>query len=232
MSCFHSISLDCPHCLKSEVGFTFVAAAPRKPGVKTDMPFQATYEAGAEFNTFWRCNVCGDGIVIIAKAKNKWTDSPSATKTFEDVFEKQQVYPKHYEPAVPKDTPLDIAELFIKGQEYLKTNDFEACALKLRRVIDLYVDKNKNKGEDVKAVINRLVADGEVAPCIAKWAFDIKYLESQTLHGFRDINPEEAQDFVTFTELFLTCIYTIPEMLKKRIKRPEQTSAEPGASRL
>jgi hypothetical protein len=181
-------------------------------------------------NTFWTCNTCGTGIVMEVEASPFPGPGSAGMTGFLNDCRKLKVHPANGYTMVPPETPEEIAGTFTRGVHLYRHNDFECSALKMRRVLEKFIELEKEKAEnDVRKIIARMVDDGRVPRCLADWANKFRQLESDALHGFITVTPEEAGEFVVFTELFLTCIYAVPAILARRGKA-SSSSSEPGAS--
>jgi hypothetical protein len=223
------IGLNCPYCGAENAGFTFVALTKRNCGdynVAIDRNYVCNDDE-ERMNSFWTCNICAGGITITVK--------PIATlnlKTVDDVgfwgyYDPLNVYPSNNCAVAPTNTPPEMAKVFVWGANLLNREDFEGCALKMRRILDMSHVGYRIPGEKIKDRIERLVKDGLIQKCLADWAEQFRQFESEELHGFRSATKEEVHEYVAFTELFLTCMYTIPAILKKRGKPSKKSSSAP-----
>jgi hypothetical protein len=239
MARFESTALDCPHCFKLGAGLTNIGIVPRKPGTKIDMPINNHYEAGTEFSTFWRCNLCGNGIIIAVKTKNKWHDSPNSSKVFEDVFETVQIFPQITLTELPDHMPEEVANAFKDAEICYRGGGFDLSITGMRTVLEralvAYSNMNSIKRDapitELKNLcqeIKTLAKDNYLTASMADWADIIKDFGNDSSHRPCHKNVKwMAEEIKNFTIMFLTYAFTMPYKVKELRKLREQSSSAP-----
>jgi hypothetical protein len=196
------LTLPCPHCDAEKVGFEPRGAVPYRPGVAITM-------------LFMQCEGCGGGIVVYItsppQSVTAWMQGAVASPG--TIF---KIFPEASQPKAPADVPVNIGKAYLSGLENLRRPDgANAAAIMFRRTVELAVKKLNPDGKgDLKTRIAALPPD-LATPAMKDWATHIRFGGNDATHEEDDFSEEDAKVLHTFSEMFLTYAFMLPEMLKR-----------------
>jgi len=64
--------------------------------------------------------------------------------------------------------------------------------------------------------------DGALTRDMAQWAHQIRHLGNEAAHEEEPFSEDDAEDLRSFTDLLLRYLFTLPGMLEKARKKPEE----------
>jgi hypothetical protein len=209
------IALDCPHCGVQNVQFQSVANVrrPQNPNM---------------FTVFFACNACAGGVAAtIVKAGNYQEphqvagnplDQPNIYRLTDDF------YPAPPTIAAPLHTPDRVARYYLQAVVNERARHADAAGAMCRKAVEAAINAVDAtlKGPLVKR-IDGLEASRQITPALKDWAHAIRLDGNDAVHG-DDFTEEEAAQIISFTELFLMYVFTLPGMLAER-----KAKREPGA---
>jgi hypothetical protein len=104
-----------------------------------------------------------------------------------------------------------------------------------RKVLD--VSTQKLLGEDAKKFstiqkrIDELASRHALTPDLQEWAHVVRLEGNDASHDEDPYTQEEADELLSFVDLYLTYVYTMPGKLKARRERAEKEKAEIAAKK-
>jgi hypothetical protein len=228
----NSIALDCPHCHTKKAGFTFVTHTLIEE-FTFQTPSRVAGKKSSVFNTFWTCNTCKKGIVIVAKPKRPSSDDPfQLNQLFDDIFDRESTHPKYEASTAPDDTPENIATRFIQGDENLRQRMFEPAAIMFRKALELSAKSllDMKGNQNLREMIGKLTAERNVIDSMKDWATRIKAFGNDAAHEEDPITEDEAQAARDFAEAFLIYCYKLPAMVARWKAFNQPSAASPSSA--
>lgn len=216
-----SINHDCPHCTTQRIGFTL--AAETKLGAPRPKDWTVLY----------KCNKCQGGLVVEYTVQvNHGHLSPSACNVDPATvgFGVVRFYPGKMPPSTPAFTPEPLANYFKQAVDALQSGSADASGAMSRKVVD--VSTQKLLGEDAKKFttiqkrIDELAARNLLTPDLKEWAHVVRLEGNDASHDEDPYTPEEADELLSFVDLYLTYVYAMPGRLKLRRENAEKVKAE------
>lgn len=125
---------------------------------------------------------------------------------------------KPKETKAPDFTPDNVAGFFFQGEESFRSKHFDAAGAMYRKALDtatLNIDPDL-KGKNLYQRIEALADQFAITPAMRDWAHGIRSLGNDAVHDEVPFTEDQAKDLQTFTELFLTYVYTLLGMLAQR----------------
>tara|TARA_R100001230_G_C5630583_1_gene138330 strand:- start:104 stop:709 length:606 start_codon:yes stop_codon:yes gene_type:complete len=124
-----------------------------------------------------------------------------------------QPYPAKTTTKAPDHVPEKIARAFIEAQENLNKGNLETCVLLCGKAMDLST-KSFDSTWKLERRLKKLATEGMLTRDMADWAEEIRLDRNTAIHEDHDFTPDQAKAIVSFTEAFLTYIYTLPAMVE------------------
>ena len=211
-----AISADCPHCNSKRMGFSFVAEtglAPQKPG---------------EFMVLFKCNKCQGGLVVEYKLYvNHGQASPGKCPSDPEAlgFIATNRYPGEMPSNLPSDIPTPLDRYLSQAMEGIQSGHYDASGAMCRKVID--VSTQKLLGEDsskygtIQKRIDALAVKNMLTPDLKDWAHQVRLGGNDAAHDEDPYTQDEAEELLSFVELYLTYVYSMPGRLAARRKKAE-----------
>jgi len=215
-----SINHDCPHCATKRMGFTFAAEA------KLFAP------RTRDWLVLFKCNKCQGGLVVEYHFRtNHGHASPGVTNVDPSTvgFSPVKYYPGRMPPSMPAFTPEPLDRYFQQAIDALQGDSPDASGAMSRKVID--VSTQKLLGEDAKKFgtiqkrIDELASRHILTPDLQEWAHVIRLEGNDASHDEDPYTIAEADELLSFVELYLTYVYAMPGRLKARRERAEKEKA-------
>lgn len=206
------MALTCPHCHVENVQFKSVAA---------------TWNGEDGWTTFYVCNSCKGGIVADVARVNSRAPDPHAVDGRVDeaagAYLVRQTMPRADPPVAPAYTPDRVARYFLQAVRTHRAGDYDAAGAMCRKAIEagIFALDEKLTGALMKR-IDALAAAHEITPALQQWAHAIRLDGNEAVHG-DDFTDDQAEQIVSFAELFLMYVFTLPGMLAER--KAKQTPA-------
>ncbi len=189
----------CPHCHKQNVGFISIAYYLRPDG---------------DAVALYQCNACHHGVVIetLLYAFGDATNHIDALR----------IYPEPIDESAPHGTPPAIADRYREAVNSLNSGNFRAASIMARNTLEaVAVSLSAPKGSLAKQ-LRWLVVQQKISPVLFQWAEEIREFGNGAAHDAeRDSSPtqDDAMDAVSFTEIFLHYIYTLPTRIAEVRRR-------------
>lgn len=172
------------------------------------------------------CNYCGEIMVLkLRGVPGAYLDSAYGhiivnldTNTLMSI---DGYYPVIEGFAVPQHCPKKVESTFRESIENLQRGNFETAIFLCGRALDLST-KAMDQAWKLEKRLKQLAADGKITTDMANWAEEIRLDRNTATHEEHDFTEGEATDIVTFTEAFLTYVYSLPALISsRRAKRDE-----------
>lgn len=197
---------DCPHCETKDMAFSSFAATKRKD--------------------FWvtalQCNGCHSGYVIELETQSvKGPHEYQGDIESNNYYKITAEYPREIEKSTPEYLPENIAKFYNQAMSALRRNDYDSSAMMSRKVLEVSV-KNihpDGKGSLYKR-IETLANEGLITSDLKDWAHLIREDGNESAHEEVPVTQKFAESILSFTELFLLYIFTMPGMVSNR--KPEK----------
>jgi hypothetical protein len=221
-----SIEHDCPHCTTKRIGFTLAAETRFGPPRPKD------------WMVLYKCNKCQGGLVVEYTFQvNHGYASPSACNVDPGTvgFTPRSFYPGKMPPSTPAFTPEPLDKYFKQAVDAFQNGSPDASGAMCRKVVD--VSTQKLLGEDAKKFgtiakrIDELAARSLLTPDLQKWAHVVRLEGNDASHDEDPYTPEEADELLSFVDLYLTYVYAMPGRLKLRRESAEKEKAEAAAKK-
>jgi len=207
--------INCPHCKAEQVGARITSGA------------QLPDEAG-ETRYFFVvvCRKCDFPSIIVARRTATRVGDGAAlikhvSRTDHDPVP-NVIKPVSMIPAVdagqtPDDLPANVASAYSEACDCLKRGAVISAAMGFRLTLEratraLGGDPGKSLAERIAA----LAGKHALPPTLSKWAGEIGLISSEPLDQDTDPSPQELHSASGFTEMFLTCAFSLPARIERR----------------
>jgi len=200
---------QCPHCDKDNVAFISILS-------------QYITEINS-YITFFTCGNCNYGLVAhIIYRGNKPGQSPNPHEFHSGIntsngFIIVEIYPKPVPIDAPAHVPDNIRNFYLQSIKSFRNELWDASALMSRKVIEA-ICKHLDPGVtgDLKKRIEKLAASHIITDSMKEWAHEIRLEGNSAAHDELPFSKENAKDLLSFSELFLMYVFTLPCMLATR----------------
>jgi hypothetical protein len=220
------ISAKCPHCQTDKMAFSWVADKPLPPPRK------------GEFLTLFSCNKCGSGLVAEYHFRiNHGYSTPGACNGDPESagFQSFKKYPGTMPSAIPSHTPTPLDRYFSQAADALLSGHSDASGAMSRKVVDVSTQQLLKEGSkkygNIRDRIDALAATNLLRPELKDWAHQIRLGGNDAAHDQDPYTIEEASELLSFVELYLTYVYSLPGRLKTRRDAAEQAKQEEKAKK-
>jgi hypothetical protein len=130
-------------------------------------------------------------------------------------------YPKEIGREIPDDVPEKIGNTYEEALDNLHRRKYETSILLCGKALDL-ATKGMDPAWKLEQRLKKLAAEGKITAAMAGWAQEIRLDRNTAIHEDEDFTQKDADDIVTFTEAFLTYIYTLPALIDSRRQSPDE----------
>ncbi|WP_138612814.1 DUF4145 domain-containing protein [Pseudoalteromonas sp. S3785] len=129
-------------------------------------------------------------------------------------------YPRKIETSIPEFLPDNVQNFFSQAISALRSENFDSASMMSRKVLEVSVKKihPESQGSLYKR-IESLESDGLITGDLKDWAHIIREDGNESAHEEEPVTREFAEEIISFTELFLLYVFTMPGMVKA--KKPE-----------
>ncbi|MGH1376121.1 MAG: DUF4145 domain-containing protein [Alphaproteobacteria bacterium] len=201
----------CPHCGSTNSTFT-------RYGEFKDPNEQS------RFNLSFSCGGCHQGVcasVFSTKGKPPSHHRGFLNNTSE--FRILSVYPEISEAASPDHLPNNIASFFIQASKSLQDNSYDASSMMSRKTLEAAVKTLglETEGNLFKR-IEALEKSGIITSDLKEWAHLIRKDGNGAAHEEQPVTKQYAEDLLSFTEMFLTYTFTMPQRIKNKMPQPQE----------
>jgi hypothetical protein len=189
----------------------------------------------SQWLAFFSCNRCQGGLVVeyLFSSGMGYHDIQSIPgDPSENGFTQRKMYPQPVPMKLPAHTPTPLDRYYQQASDSLRRGDFDASGAMSRKVVDvstklLLGDEAKKHG-NIQSRINAVAEKGLIIPDLRDWAHQIRLGGNEAAHDEEPYAQEEAEDLLSFTELYLTYVYTLPGQLAARKDRRAGAAETPG----
>lgn len=207
--------LDCPHCSKKDVFFAQKGYFGYKYVDESD-----------QYIVFFTCGACNQG--VMADVRGKHGNTPAK---FDNDYQKYgnftvlDIYPKAKSAIASEHVPNDIANYYKQAIDNLERGFWDSAALMGGKVLEVtfktkYPDITGNFGRLVDR-INELASLHILTEPMKDWAHQVRLIRNDAAHSIDMIQEQDAKDLMSFVEMFLMYVFTLPAMLEARRNRGE-----------
>lgn len=207
-------TLDCPHCKTSKSG----------------MRSRVVIFTGVDYRVPLSCPHCDEVVIVGADAHTRYERASWSDSTVFNLDDPQSVihrkyiqYPRDMKREVPNDVPEKIGNAYEEALDNLHRKRFETAVLLCGKAMDL-ATKDMDPAWKLDKRLKKLAADGKITSAMADWAEEIRIDRNTAIHEDEEFSAEDAEDIVTFTEAFLTYIFTLPALIASRREQPGNTA--------
>src|SRR5229473_2748225 len=204
-----SVFNDCPHCTAKRMGFTLVGETSLAPVRKNG------------WMVLFTCNKCQGGLVAeYIKQVEYGVSTPGGCNADPTKlgFDLVKLYPGTMPQVMPAFTPVPLDRFYNQAVDALRSGNPDASGAMSRKVVD--VSTKKLLGEDskkyntIKQRIDALAENGALTSDLKDWAHVVRLEGNDASHDEDPYTQEEADELLSFVELYLTYVYTLPGKLK------------------
>jgi hypothetical protein len=217
-----SILADCTNCGGQNVGFE-IAAEHLTPG-------------GGDWFTLLFCGKCRSGLMVSFRRNLNNYNSPMkcpGDPTDGGHYTLLARYPQPQPSQAPDHLPKAIADYFLEAADNFKRAAYTSSGFMSRKVIE--VSTKRQLGEEAKNYrdnrqrIDALAASGAITGDLQDWAHHVRLGGNEAVHEDVPFDKDQAQDLLSFTELYLTYVYSLPGRLRVRRGLPALEETPPPA---
>ncbi|MHA1528464.1 MAG: DUF4145 domain-containing protein [Alphaproteobacteria bacterium] len=207
--------INCPHCKAEQVAARITSGA------------QLPDEAGETRYFFVLvCRKCGFPSIIVARRTATRVGDGAAlikhvSRTDRDpvpnVIEPVGMIPAADAGQTPDDLPANVASAYAEARDCLKRGAVISAAMGFRLTLERATRAlNGDPGKSLAERIAALAGNHALPPTLNKWAGEIALISSEPLDQDSDPSPEELHSASGFTEMFLTCAFSLPARIDRR----------------
>ncbi|MDR5611431.1 MULTISPECIES: DUF4145 domain-containing protein [unclassified Arsenophonus] len=209
-----SFDITCPHCLKDNAVLEGFSERNRNNTNIYDVPFF--------------CRSCEQtGVAVVKSFTNSGPYEGSCKDNNVNIviprdnslYTLVKVYPEPKTNTCPDAVPIRAAKFFIESKDDLQLQRYETCVMNCRKVIDISTKElleKEAKNEKLSQRISMLQAKDRITEQMKNWAHIIRIDSNGAVHSDEEFTPEEAEEILNFTELFLLYAFTLPAMVESR----------------
>lgn len=197
----------CPHCNTEGVMFTGNA-------LNTDAGVRAPVE----------CSYCGEMVVLKVGGLSEKMDTDQATNMFistvinldtrYDVWIDDS-YPIVKDVETPPHCPERISDTFREALENLQRKKYETAIFLCGKTLDIST-RSMDQSWKLEKRLKVLADKGKITADMASWAEEIRLDRNTAAHEDFVLSETDATDIVSFTEAFLTYMYSLPALIESR----------------
>ena len=223
-------TISCPHCHADPVGARITSGA------------QLPDEDG-ETRYFFVvvCRECGFPSIIVARRTATRLGDGAALiehvcrtdrNPIPNFIEPVAMIPAADAGQTPDDLPANVASAYAEARDCLKRGAVISAAMGFRLTLERAtraLDGDPKKS--LEARIAALAGNHTLPPALGKWAGEIGLIRGEPLGQDTDPSPGELRSASGFTEMFLTCAFSLPAQIDRRRNLdagPDQAAATGG----
>ncbi len=185
-----TLKMECPHCYAKNIDFVMVYRHKVDENISHDI---------------FACSHCNHAVILEKQKKNnKW------------IF--VQSFPEGSIIEVPKYLPNNIENFLIQGIKSLPENPDAAGAM-FRKSLEVglnHIMPEHLKDKSIYSQIQLAVKQNYISDELGQWADIIRIDGNEATHSVEPFNVDQAEILRQFTEIFLSQIFTLPTLVKKR----------------
>ena len=199
------ILTNCPHCGGKSVAFQSFAE-------------RRFTQDPSLFVVAFTCGACEQGLMRVYQTGGS-TAHLIVTDPAKSGCAVRTTYPSAVPSTAPVHTPDNIARYFIQGADNLKQRNWDAAGTMCRKSVDVStkaLSLEADKPKVLKQRIDALATRGLITSDLQQWAHMIRDLGNDAAHEEEPFTEDEARELHSFTDLYLTYVYTLPLTLAAR----------------
>ena len=216
-----TIPRTCPHCRKENVVFTVRAEIPWDKEKRFDPRAQPMF-----FQTLATCGNCGRAVVALFRRSSATTPTPLDFPGQYDTIagnvsplELVDIFPKPTPREPPRHLPENVERAMREAYRGLDGRAPTSAVIMARKAVELALDHLGVPAGRLAERIDRARGMGLIAPALADWAHEIRLMGNEAAHSDMldpDEDRAEAEEAISFTEMFLQYTITLPEEIRRR----------------
>lgn len=211
----------CPHCRTVDQGFTL------RHEYAHFLPLSGHQADAALFS----CNGCSKPIAAVAVRVSNgvgslWTQAGQFTPyTADQYWVVMEMYPPEYKAGeAPKLTPANVASYFNQGCGALERGHWDTAGMGFGKALDIATKRliREAAGDDCPALksalqkrIDWLFEKNKLTEQLKDWAHIVRIERNDATHEEEPFTKEEAEQLKSFTDIFLTYVFTLPGEIAK-----------------
>lgn len=209
----YTVKLICPYCIK-ETGAVVTCIDSYSPAEERSVAGKTLKYV--HFHCLCKCPDCKNPILVTAettldgyenirKSIEEFQFSPSLT--FIKVL---KYYPEPPKPYTHESLPDEVKTLYADLQRILWEGKSPSIVVSgCRSVLEASLNALQAKGNSIKEKIDYLYETHAITKVLADWAHHIRIEGNFAIHEIKT-TPEEAQEIVEFTKIFLIYTFELP----------------------
>jgi hypothetical protein len=201
------------------------------------MAFNMRVEAGVQkpqagFIVLSTCGKCEGGLCsryirAVATEYHSPMQCPSDPIGFNWVLVEE--YPAPKSPDVPAYLTPQLRRYFEQAANALQRQDWDASGAMSRKVVDVSTQQrlgtDAKKFGTIKQRIDELARRGALTVDLKEWAHVIRLEGNDASHDEDPYSEKEAKELLSFAELYLTYVHTLPGRLQAKRTTPAPAAA-------
>ena len=130
------------------------------------------------------------------------------------------VYPKPKPVVAPEHLPDNVHRYYMQAADSVRRQSFDAGGVMCRKAIDAAIrETGGDSKETLERRIDALAASQAITPTMRDWAHEVRLGGNEAAHEETPFDGDQAQELLSFTEMFLIYLFTLPEMLAARRRK-------------
>jgi HEPN domain-containing protein len=200
---------NCPHCETKAIAFTSFKAVKKE---NQDIWLVAL-----------SCNGCHSGYFVEFKSQIKGSpDDHHGDLDNHQYYSSIREYPRKIENKIPEYLPSNINNFFSQAISALRSDNYDSSAMMSRKVLEVSVKTiHPESSGSLYLRIESLEREGLITNDLKEWAHIIREDGNESAHEEQPVTREFAEEILSFTELFLLYVFTMPGMVKERMPQTE-----------
>jgi hypothetical protein len=206
------------------MGFTFVGETSLSPARSKD------------WMVLFKCNNCQGGVVAeYTKIVGYGVGTPGGCNADPSKlgFALVRLYPGTMPPIMPAFTPPPLDRYYQQAVDALRSGNPDASGAMSRKVVDVSTQKllaaDAKKFNTIKQRIDALAERNALTPELKDWAHVVRLEGNDASHDEDPYTHEEADELLSFVEVYLTYVYMLPGKLAARREQATKEKAEAEA---
>lgn len=204
--------------------------------VSGEMPSPTGPPNTKRFRTVLICSNCEEIVIAVFDGSSSASYSPNSCpgdprKFGWNIFKS---YPTPAPSKCPTHTPDELKRIFVQAANALKRGDSDASGAMSRKVLDVSTQQllsaDSKKYGNIQGRIDALAAANKLTPDLKEWAHQLRLGGNDAAHDLDPFTQEEADELLSFAELYLIYVYSLPARLKERRERAEKEKAASAKS--
>lgn len=194
---------DCPHCEIKSMAFRSFSGS---------LCDQGTWLIALQ------CNGCHRGYMVEVKSDNGFNPHEhNGNIEYKHGYQIIGEYPMEIQKNIPEYLPENIAKFYSQAITAFKGDSYDSSAMMSRKVLEVSVKSIHPEGAgSLYKRIESLAKEGIITNDLKEWAHIIREDGNESAHEEEPVTKEFAESILSFTELFLLYVFTMPGMVNSR----------------